>query len=47
MLEFISSSVKICRWDGGVCGLGSCSWLESSGKVVLCRRHRNPRGREK
>lgn len=36
---------KICRWDGGVCLLPSCSTLSPSGEVEVCFRHRNSHGR--
>ncbi len=36
---------KICRYDGGVCSFNSCDVILPSGKVAVCLRHRNPRGR--
>jgi len=29
---------KICRYDGGVCRLEFCSWLDCCGNVITCNR---------
>jgi hypothetical protein len=45
LVEFVENSRKICRFDGGVCFLDCCSWIDVvSGKVVLCVRHGNANG---
>jgi hypothetical protein len=39
--------VKRCKWRGFFCCFESCSYVDASGNVVLCRWHGNPRGYRK
>lgn len=36
---------KICPSDGRVCDRDSCDEILMDGSVVVCKRHRNRRGR--
>ena len=34
----------ICPWQGGFCDHNGCSELGTTGMVVLCSKHGNPKG---
>lgn len=36
--------VHLCPWDLHRCFLRRCGSVDSSGAVVVCRRHGNPQG---
>lgn len=35
---------QICPYKGGFCDRKSCSSVDSTGNVILCSEHPNPRG---